>query len=163
MPSRAAALLAVLLLLPAAAAAQSRSGDALPLPRFVSLRAEEVNLRAGPGSRYPVEWVYQRRQMPVEIVAEFENWRKIRDWQGTEGWVHQSMVTGRRSFIVTSREAAMRSRPEPAAPLAAKLEATVIGSLIECNPQWCRGDAGGVRGWIARAEIWGAYPSETLK
>jgi SH3-like domain-containing protein len=163
MPSRLAALVLAALAIPAIAGAQTRSGDALPLPRFVSLRAEEVNLRAGPGSRYPVEWVYQRKQLPVEIVAEFEHWRKIRDWQGTEGWVHQSMLTGRRSFIVTSREATLRSRPEPNAPVAARLEATVIGSLIECQPQWCRADAAGVRGWIPRTDFWGAYPRETLK
>ena len=70
----------------------------LPLPRFVTLRANEVNLRSGPGTRYPIDWVYRRSGMPVEIIDEFDTWRRIRDWQGTEGWVHQSMVQGRRGI-----------------------------------------------------------------
>src|SRR3546814_20543597 len=76
----------------------------LPLPRFVTLRADEVNLRTGPGTRYPIDWVYQRRGMPVEIIDEFDTWRRIRDWQGTEGWVHQSMVQGPPGLLVTGRQ-----------------------------------------------------------
>ena len=101
--------LAVLLALAAAplpAAAQSAVGTEtqLPLPRFVSLRSNEINLRTGPGSNYPIVWIYQRRGMPVEVVAEFESWRKIRDWQGTVGWVHQSMLDGRRGALVIGGE-----------------------------------------------------------
>ncbi|HKH69397.1 MAG TPA: SH3 domain-containing protein, partial [Reyranella sp.] len=74
------------------AAAQQRKGSGLPIPRFASLRSDEVNVRTGPGPRYPIDWVFKRKAMPVEIVAEFENWRKIRDWQGASGWVHQSLL-----------------------------------------------------------------------
>src|SRR5258708_28049028 len=81
--------------------AEGAAANTGPLPRYLSLRSDEVNLRTGPGVRYPVDWVLQRRNMPVEVLAEFENWRKIRDWQGTEGWVHQSMLSGRRYAIVT--------------------------------------------------------------
>ena len=77
-----------------------RKGSGLPIPRFASLRSDEVNVRTGPGSRYPIDWVFKRKAMPVEIVAEYENWRKIRDWQGASGWVHQSLLTGKRSFII---------------------------------------------------------------
>src|SRR5919204_606278 len=80
-----------------------RKGSGLPLPRFASLRSDEVNVRTGPGTRYPVDWVFKRKGMPVEIVAEFENWRKIRDWQGASGWVHQSLLTGKRSFIIPAK------------------------------------------------------------
>ncbi len=85
-------------------------GTGLPLPRFVSLRAREVNLRIGPGVQYPVDWVYLRQNLPVEIVAEYGTWRKIRDWQGTQGWVHQSMVSGTRTFIVTGQERTIRRK-----------------------------------------------------
>src|SRR5262245_34959241 len=79
-----------------AQAVTARKGSGLPVPRFASLRSDEVNVRTGPGTRYPVDWVFKRKFMPVEVVAEFENWRKIRDWQGASGWVHQSLLTGRR-------------------------------------------------------------------
>lgn len=133
------------------------------LPRFVSLRSEEVNLRTGPGVRYPVEWVLQRRNMPVEVLAEFENWRKIRDWQGTEGWVHQSMVSGRRYAIVTEAVRSLRRQPEPNSPAVARLEAGVVAQILECKEQWCRLDANGFKGWLPRSEFWGAYPNETVK
>ncbi|MGQ0663405.1 MAG: SH3 domain-containing protein [Pseudomonadota bacterium] len=138
-------------------------GEALPLPRYVSLRADEVNLRTGPGVRYPVEWILTRKHLPVEVLVEFENWRKIRDWQGTEGWVHQSMLSGRRSMIVTGDIRPLRRRPDPGAPVVARLEPGVVGQVVECQDQWCRVEAGGAKGWMTRAEFWGVYPNETLK
>src|SRR6187551_1397129 len=83
-------------------AATQRKGSGLPIPRFASLRSDQVNVRTGPGPRYPIDWVFKRQAMPVEIVAEYENWRKIRDWQGATGWVLQSLLTGKRSFIIAS-------------------------------------------------------------
>src|SRR5437660_12925684 len=84
-----------------------RKGSGRPLPRFASLRSDEVNVRTGPGTRYPVDWVFKRKGMPVEIVAEYENWRKIRDWQGASGWVHQSLLTGKRGFIIAAKPASL--------------------------------------------------------
>ena len=84
--------------------AQARNSG-LPLPRFVSLRADEVNMRTGPGVQYPVEWVYKRQGLPAEIIAEFGTWRKVRDWQGTQGWIHQSMLSGKRNFIIMENSA----------------------------------------------------------
>ncbi len=133
------------------------------LPRYVSLRSDEVNLRTGPGVRYPVEWVLQRRHMPVEILAEFENWRKIRDWQGTEGWVHQSMLSGRRYAIATGEVRTVRRQPEANAPAVARLEPGVVVQLMECKDQWCRVDANGFKGWLMRSEFWGVYPNEAVK
>jgi SH3-like domain-containing protein len=154
------AFFALAVAFPAAAQAPR---EALPIPRFVTLRSEEVNLRAGPGVRYPVEWVFVRRQLPVEVLQEFENWRRIRDREGTEGWVHQSMLTGRRAAVVVGETRELRRRPETAAPVVARVEPDVIGMLLECREAWCRIEAGGFRGWLGRDEIWGVYPGETLK
>ena len=157
----AATLLAVLAGVPVAA--QPARPDGLPLPRFVSLRSEEVNLRAGPGVRYPVEWVFRRRTLPVEVLAEFEQWRKIRDSGGTEGWVHQSMLSGRRYALVAGEVRTLRRQPEPGAAAVARLEPGVVGQVLECRAEWCRLDAGGFRGWLVRAEIWGVYPGEAVR
>jgi SH3-like domain-containing protein len=133
------------------------------LPRYVSLRSDEVNLRTGPGVRYPVDWVLQRRHMPVEVLAEFENWRKIRDWQGTEGWVHQSMLSGRRYAIVTGETRALHRQGDATSPAVARLEPGVVAQILECKDQWCRIDANGFKGWLTRPEFWGVYPSESVK
>ncbi len=142
---------------------QSGAGDSLPVPRYVSLRSEEVNVRTGPGVRYPVEWVFQRRNMPVEVVEQFEHWRKVRDIEGAEGWVHQSMLSGKRYAIVTGEVRSLRRRPEPGSSEVARLEPGVIAELIECEGRFCRLEASGIKGWLPRAEFWGVYPSETLK
>ncbi|MBI3453642.1 MAG: SH3 domain-containing protein [Rhodospirillales bacterium] len=142
---------------------KGRGGEGLKLPRYVSLRADEVNLRTGPGVRYPVEWVVQRKNMPVEVIAEFENWRKVRDWQGTEGWVHQSMLSSRRYMLIVGEVRSLRRRPEAGSPLVAKIEPGVVGQVFECKEIWCRVEAGGFKGWLARHEFWGVYPSETVK
>lgn len=135
----------------------------LAVPRYVSLRSDEVNLRTGPGVRYPVEWILQRRHMPVEILAEFENWRKIRDWQGTEGWVHESMLSGRRYAVVTGEVRNLRRQPDPKAPAVARLEPGVVAELLDCRDQWCRLDSDGFKGWLMRSEFWGVYPNEAVK
>jgi SH3-like domain-containing protein len=144
-------------------AVDSAGASAGPLPRYLSLRSDEVNLRTGPGVRYPVDWVLQRRNMPVEVLAQSDNWRKIRDWQGTEGWVHQSMLSGRRYALITGETRPIHRQPEPESPNVAKLEPGVVAQLIECKDQWCRVDANGFKGWLRRAEFWGAYPNETVK
>ena len=150
---------------PQAAAEESRrptppGRTGLPLPRFVTLRAAEVNLRSGPGTRYPIDWVYQRSGMPVEIIDEFDTWRRIRDWQGTEGWVHQSMVRGQRGILVIGQVHTLRRRPEPDAPGVARLEAGVVGELDRCSGEWCQVSAGGYSGWLERQAFYGLYPYE---
>ncbi len=132
------------------------------LPRFASLRAGEVNVRTGPGVRYPVEWVFVYRHMPVEIVAEFDTWRKVRDWQGIEGWVHQSMLSRRRTAIVTAGRRAIRDEPARNSRIVAEVEERVVGRLLECRKLWCRVEIAGFRGWIRRALIWGVYDGETF-
>jgi SH3-like domain-containing protein len=150
--------IALAIAMPARAAEKS-----LPVPRFVALRSDQINLRTGPGERYPIEWVLTRRNMPVEIVAEFDNWRKIRDFDGTTGWVQERMVTGRRNVIVRDQVRSLRDKPANDAAIVARAEAGVIAKLLECNPDWCRIEANGVAGWLKRDEIWGVYPKEVVQ
>jgi len=142
------------------AAAQSVSG--LPLPRFVSFRSDEVNMRTGPGIQYPVDWVYSRRGLPVEIIAEFETWRKIRDWEGTQGWVHQSLLSGKRTVIVTGDVRNLRSKPDSSSRILAKLEPTVIGDLETCAAGWCQIGVRNMRGWLRHVDMWGVYKDEAF-
>lgn len=149
---------------PGVAPGQAGQGSGLPLPRFVSLRASEVNMRIGPGVRYPVDWVYRRHQLPVEVIAEFGTWRKVRDGQGTQGWIHQSMLSSQRSLQITGQTRTLRAEAETQSAAVARVEPGVIGQLLEC-PQsagWCRVKVGGFEGWLRRAEFWGAYPGEAV-
>ena len=100
------------------------------------MRADEANVRAGPGTRYPIDWVFRRKGMPVEIVAEYENYRKIRDWQGASGWVHQSLLTGKRSFIIPSKPASLHKTPTKTAEVIAKLDPEVTGEIRSCSGDW---------------------------
>jgi SH3-like domain-containing protein len=138
-----------------------------PVPRFVSLRADTVNLRTGPGSRYPIEFVYHRKGYPLEIVAEFDQWRQVRDWQGTEGWVHQRMVTGTRNVVIQGGQRLLRQAADNGAAPVAKLDPGVIAHLLECRDAWCRIEvqsaASDVRGWLTRNEIWGVLPDEVVR
>lgn len=157
-------LLLLLALLPVIAGAAETSG--LPLPRFVSLRSDEVNLRTGPGVRYPVDWIYTRREMPVEVIAEFEQWRKIRDWQGTEGWVHQTMLSARRMIVVLGpQQRRLRAEPDDKAPNLALLDPNVMGRLMSCprDKAYCKVDVENIQGWLKRDEFWGVYPQEYIE
>ena len=145
-------------------AAPARAAEAsLPVPRFVSLRSDEVNVRTGPGVRYPIDWVFVRKTMPVEVLAEVDTWRKVRSLDGTEGWVHQSMLTGRRTAIIVGAETrSLYKRNDPTTPPIAQLEPGVIGSLLECRDAWCRLEVAGQKGWLPRDQLWGVLPSENF-
>jgi len=164
-PSLLAALFGLLLgTLPLPAGAQSvGSVTGLPIPRFVTLQASEVNVRAGPGSRYPIEWVFQREDLPVEVTGEFDTWRKIRDVDGTEGWVHQSMLSGRRSVLVIGSVRTMRREADTASPVVARLEPGVVARLEVCRTEWCEIQVHGFDGWIHRSHIWGVQNAESLE
>lgn len=157
-----AAVLAALILLISTPLAFSAESSGLPLPRFVSLRSDEVNLRTGPGVRYPVDWIYTRRDLPVEVIAEFETWRKIRDWQGTEGWVHQSMLSARRMVVVIGQERRLRAEPDEKSPSIALVDPNVVGRLISCprDRTYCKLAFDNFQGWLKRGEFWGVYPGE---
>lgn len=136
----------------------------LPLPRFASLRSDDVNLRAGPGTRYPIEWVYKRRDLPVEIEREFEVWRLVRDPDGTRGWVHQATLWGRRTLIVTGAEHSLRDGPHATAQIVAKLEPGVLGRLRSCGAMagWCKVQVRHYSGWLRRGDFWGTLPGEAV-
>src|SRR6185369_11555092 len=165
-PLWAACVVLMLLVVPAQAAdikaSAQRKGSGLPIPRFATLKSDEVNVRTGPGPRYPVDWVFKRKGMPVEIVAEYENWRKIRDFQGASGWVYQGLLTGKRSFIIAAKPASVHKTPAAAAEVIAKLDPEVMGEIRSCSGEWCRVKVSGVSGWLERTQIWGVYKSEPI-
>lgn len=133
----------------------------LPLPRYVSLRASEANVRRGPSLSHRIDWVFKRRDMPLQVVAEYGHWRRVIDRDGQGGWVHFRMLSGARTAIVTGdAEVPMRSRPDEDATETAMLEPGVIGRLGECDPGWCRVSAGGYRGWVERSHLWGISEDE---
>lgn len=137
--------------------AEGRSGAA---GRMVSLDAGEVNVRTGPGIRFPVKWVFKRRFMPLEVLAEYETWRKIRDWEGAEGWVHRAMLSARPTVLVIRPEVTMRRAPEQTAPAVARLADGMVGRLIGCQAGWCQIDAEGYEGWVRRDTLWGALDGQ---
>ncbi len=154
------------LLIPAGAAWGFTIGQTtgLPLPRFVSLRADEVNLRTGPGLRFPIEWVYTRKNLPVEIIAEYNVWRKVRDWQGTEGWVYESMLSSRRMMVVMDKPRKLLASDNGHARTVAIIDPGVIGRLVHCpgGDPYCQVDIDGIQGWLPRGQIWGVLPGERV-
>jgi SH3-like domain-containing protein len=148
---------------PAPQAQAQRQGESgLPLPRFVSLRAPKVNLRTGPGVRYPIDWVYNRAGLPLEIIDEFETWRRVRDWEGSEGWVHQSMLSGERKVMVRDKQRLLRDEPDPAAAGVALLAPGVIAALDRCIDAWCQIEVQEKVGWLRRIDVYGLYPKESV-
>ena len=135
---------------------------AAKLPRFASLRSDEVNLRVGPGRNYPIKWVLTRKGMPVEIVAQFEHWREVREPQGSEGWVQERMLIGQRTVMITGRVRDLRHAPSGASAIVARAEPGVVAGLLECRPGWCRITADHLTGWVRREEVFGVLPDETI-
>ena len=139
----------------------------LPVPRFVSLKADKVNVRAGPSREQRVTWIFTRIGLPVEITAESDNWRRIRDAEGSEGWIYHSLLSGRRTVLVApwSKEGsfALRERADAQAPLAARLQHGVLGTVRSCNGKWCRIFGEGFDGYIEQERLWGVYPNESVE
>lgn len=133
----------------------------LPIPRFVSLKAAEGNVRRGPSLSHRIDWVFRHRDMPLRVTAEFGNWRRVEDREGQGGWIHYSLLSGARTVIVDRESAEIRSQPAAEAPVKAKAEAGVIARLSECTIDWCRIAAGGEKGWVRKSELWGVSPEET--
>jgi len=119
-------------------------------------------MRTGPGRQYPIDWVYQRRGLPVEIVAEFDQWRQVRDHDGTIGWIHQSLLSSRRMVLIRDAERPVREEPREDAPVVLRAGSGVLGTLLTCNDVWCRVEIESVRGWLERDEVWGIYLTETI-
>ena len=132
----------------------------LPLPRFVSLKADEANVRRGPGTDHRIDWVFKRRDMPLQVVAEYSHWRKVIDRDGEGGWVHYTLLSGVRTVIVEEDMAPLHTQPGDDTPVNAYAEAGVIARLGECVPDWCRVTAEGERGWVETTALWGVDPGE---
>jgi SH3-like domain-containing protein len=160
---------------PAAPAEQSAQEDmrrgqsGLPLPRFVSLKSGRVNSRIGPGVNYAVDWMYLKPGLPMEIIQEYDNWRRVRDPDGAEGWVNQSLLSGRRTAIAApwqkGKDAKINllSDPDANSRTLAIVEPGVIGTIRSCNGEWCEMTFDGHTGWISQSLVWGAYPGELVK
>jgi SH3-like domain-containing protein len=152
---------------PAGAASDQSEGSGLPIPRFVSLKSDHVNVRGGPGKDQDVAWIYTRHGLPVEITAEYENWRRIRDPDGTEGWVYHSLLSGKRTAFVAKTKTQSDAVPlyesaDPASALRAHLEPGVLGTVKRCSGSWCRFIGDGFDGWIEQDRLWGVYPNEKI-
>jgi SH3-like domain-containing protein len=138
----------------------------LPVPRFVSLKSDHVNVRAGPSKDNDVAWVYTRSGLPVEITAEFENWRRVRDSEGAEGWVYHSLLSGRRTAVITMKTkdelAPLYENANEASAVAARLQAGVVAQVKRCAAGWCRVAGSGFDGWIQQQRLWGVYADEKV-
>jgi SH3-like domain-containing protein len=153
----------------AQAASEIATGMAsgLPVPRFVSLKSDRVNVRGGPNKDQDVRWIYTRAGMPVEITAEFENWRRIRDWEGAEGWVYHSLLSGKRTAVVMPKSkdelVPLYDSADGEAAVVARLQSGVLGALKSCSGSWCRISGKDFDGWIRQERLWGAYPNEKVE
>jgi SH3-like domain-containing protein len=138
----------------------------LPVPRYVSLKSDRVNVRAGPTMDQDVNWIYTRAGLPVEVTAEWENWRRVRDSEGSEGWVYHSLLSGRRTAVITMKHkdelATLYDRPDKESAVAARLEAGVVAQVKHCGNNWCRIVGHGFDGWIEQQRLWGVYADEKI-
>ena len=143
------------------------SVSGLPIPRFVSLKSDRVNVRSGPNKDQEVRWVYTHAGMPVEVTAEFENWRRIRDWEGAEGWVYHSLLSGKRTATVVPKMkdelVPLYENADSESAVSARLQPGVLGAIKSCNGTWCQFSGKGFEGYIRQERLWGAYPNEKVE
>ncbi len=132
----------------------------LPLPRFVSLKAGEGNVRRGPGLTHKIDWVYKRRHMPLEITAEYGHWRRIRDRDGAGGWVHYSLLSGVRTVVINQDLLSLHRRPDGHSEIRAQAENGVIARLGACSLDWCQITVNRLSGWVPKSALWGVRPEE---
>lgn len=147
------------------------TGSGLPLPRFVSLKSDKVNVRKGPGTEYPIAFVFKRAGLPVEVLREYESWREVRDADGATGWVTQSLLSGRRTALVEPGaakgalpgEVSIRATESETAAVVAKVEAGVIANLLSCDGKWCQVSIEAFKGYLPQKTLWGVYQNEAVK
>jgi len=140
----------------------------LPIPRYVSLKSNRVNVRKGPSTEHAVAWVFSRAGLPVEVIGEFENWRQIRDSEGSEGWVFHALLSGRRTALVMPWIKEKKAIPlyesdSASSDTVAQLEPGVLGSVHQCDGEWCNFTVGNYTGWIEQERLWGVYRSEVIE
>lgn len=171
LPRRIPASLALIaaVVAPSLAAENSATGSTtgLPVPRYVSLKPSDTPMREGPSKDHRIKWVFKREGLPVEITAESDTWRRVRDSEGTEGWVFHSRLSSRRTGLVApwSKEAALPlyERESDGASVVARLQPSVLANIENCNGRWCRVNGEGFRGWIKQESLWGVYPGESVR
>ncbi|MBO9429556.1 aspartyl-trna synthetase [Sulfitobacter sp. KE29] len=153
---------ALLLAQPTSGLAEEARGQVtnLPLPRFVSMKASEGNVRRGPSLSHRIDWVYKRRDLPLRITAEHGHWRRVEDRDGMGGWVHYSLLSGTRTVLVEQDMLQLRINPDPKAAVVARLELGVVARLGECTLEWCELRSGGFTGWAPKVRLWGVGPKE---
>ena len=161
-----ATLLMVMLAQPSLVSAQEAKltvrGSGLPVPRFVTLKFDEVNMRAGPGSEYPVLWQYKRTGLPMLVDAEFGVWRKVVDHEGTTGWMHGSVLSLRRMALIVNGTARVHKDPDESSKVVAVAERGALIELQSCPASWCKISTGNLRGWVSRDALWGLRDGEAL-
>jgi SH3-like domain-containing protein len=139
----------------------------LPVPRFVSLKPDRVNVRGGPTRDHDVTFVYTRAGLPVEITAESDNWRRIRDWEGSEGWVYHSLLSGRRTAVVSPKDkkelVSLYDKADRGGAITARLQPGVLASVKRCSGSWCQITGAGFDGWVVQEQLWGVYPNEKVE
>ena len=156
---RGAVLVAALAtLLGAVAAVAGPEARAQDGERFVSLKAERANLRVGPGKRYPIEWVYTRPGLPLLVIANFDQWRWVRDHEGTKGWMHKSLLSTHRTVLIMEGVQTVHERPLSGSPAVLRAEAGVVADLLACEEGWCRVALAGEKGWVRETALWGVKP-----
>jgi SH3-like domain-containing protein len=142
------------------------AASGLPVPRFVSLKPDRVTVRGGPNRDHEIAFVFTRSGLPVEITAESDNWRRIRDWEGSEGWVYHSLLSGRRTALVAAKQeddlVPLYDRADAQGALVARLQPGVLATVKHCSGTWCRISGAGFDGWIAQERLWGVYPNEKI-
>ena len=151
----------IILLSEPALAVEKGAVTNLPLPRFVSLKASKANARRGPSLSHRIDWVYKRKHMPLEIYAEYENWRRVRDIDGAGGWVHYSLLSGVRTAILKVNMQPLTKGPDENSNIVARFEKDVIAKIEKCELKWCQLTTGGYKGWVPKTSIWGVYDEES--
>ena len=134
----------------------------LPVPRYVSLKGGEGNVRRGPSLSHRIDWVFRHAGMPLRVTAEFGHWRRVEDKDGAGGWVHYALLSGVRSVLITTDMAELRDAPRADARVSAQAELGVVARIMKCEPDWCRVSTGGERGWITKTALWGVEPGEII-
>ena len=146
-----------------AALAQNASvgrDSGLALPRFVSLGSDKIYMRTGPGKEFPIKWVYSKAGLPMRVVEESDHWREVEDPDGERGWIHKSLLSGKRFLMVEGDNADLRRTPSDEAMIVARVEPRVIAEMLNCQPVWCLVSVREQRGWLARRDVFGLLEGE---
>jgi SH3-like domain-containing protein len=151
------------------AIAQETTGSVsgLPIPRFVSLKPSDTPMREGPTKDHRIKWVFKKEGVPVEIIAEFDNWRRVRDSEGDDGWVYHARLSGRRTAQINPKlkdqTLPLHARDSESSSVVARLQPGVIGSIEQCTGRWCKLNGEGFDGWMQQERLWGVYPGERIR